>query len=116
MLALNRSLLNREYILMIVLKALVLIIHMCNLHVILLSNNKPGYFTLFTNMIFHPFNVRIESRYISVSEADHLRLVFIDFNIPEFTPGRHSVEPTQDLALNVASLRSVAYRHVGGYH
>jgi hypothetical protein len=37
MLALNRSLLNREYILMNVLKALASIISMCNLHVILLS-------------------------------------------------------------------------------
>jgi hypothetical protein len=36
MLALNRSLLNREYILMNVLKALASIISMCNLHVIFL--------------------------------------------------------------------------------
>jgi hypothetical protein len=36
MLALNRSVLNREYILMNVLKALASIISMCNLHVILL--------------------------------------------------------------------------------
>jgi uncharacterized membrane protein (DUF485 family) len=35
MLVLNRSLLNREYILMNVLKALASIISMCNLHVIL---------------------------------------------------------------------------------
>jgi hypothetical protein len=60
MLALNRSLLNREYILMNVLKALALII-LCNFHVILLSKITPRYFTLFTNGIFHPFNVRRES-------------------------------------------------------
>jgi hypothetical protein len=45
MLALNRSLLNREYIRINVLKALATIICMCNLHVILLSNNTPRYFT-----------------------------------------------------------------------
>jgi hypothetical protein len=61
MLALNRSLLSREYILMNVLKALDLIICMCNLHVILLSNNTPRYFTLFTNGIIRPFNLRRES-------------------------------------------------------
>jgi hypothetical protein len=56
MLALNRSLLSREYILMNVLKALVSIISMCNLHVILLSKITP-----FTNGILRPFNVRGES-------------------------------------------------------
>jgi hypothetical protein len=61
MLELNRPLLNREYILMNVLKALVLIICVCNLHVLLLPNNTPRYFTLFTNGIFRPFNVRRES-------------------------------------------------------
>jgi hypothetical protein len=61
MLTLNRSLLNREYILMNVLKALASIISMCNLHVILLSENTPRYFTIFTNGIFRPFKVRGES-------------------------------------------------------
>jgi hypothetical protein len=41
-----------------VLKALAWIICMCNLHVILLSNIVPRYFTLFTVRIFRPFNVR----------------------------------------------------------
>jgi hypothetical protein len=61
MLALNRSLLNREYSLMNVLKALASIISMCNLHVILLSKITPRYLTLFTNGIFRLFNVRGES-------------------------------------------------------
>jgi hypothetical protein len=61
MLALNRSLLNREHILMNVLKALASNICMCNLHVILLSNNTPRYLTLFANGIFRPFNLRKES-------------------------------------------------------
>jgi hypothetical protein len=39
MLALNRSLLNREYALIHVLKALALIISVCNLHVIFFSKN-----------------------------------------------------------------------------
>jgi hypothetical protein len=61
MLALNRSLLNGEYILMNVLKALASIIPMCSLHVILLSKIAPRYFTLFTNGIFRLFNVRRKS-------------------------------------------------------
>jgi hypothetical protein len=43
MLALHRSLLNREYTLINVLKVLASIISMCNLHVILLSKITPGY-------------------------------------------------------------------------
>jgi hypothetical protein len=61
MLAFNRSLLNGECILVNVLKALASIISMCNLHVNLLSMITPRYFTLFTNGIFCPFNVRGES-------------------------------------------------------
>jgi hypothetical protein len=61
MLALNRSLLNREYIVMKVLKTLASIICMCNHHVIFLSKITPRYFTLFTNGMFRPFNVRRES-------------------------------------------------------
>jgi hypothetical protein len=60
MLALNHSFLKREYILRNVLKALASIISMCNLHVILLSKITPRYFTLFTNGIFRPFNIRGE--------------------------------------------------------
>jgi hypothetical protein len=61
MLTLNLSLVNREYNLMNVLKALASIVSMCNLHVILLSKITPRYFTLFTNEMFRPFNVRRES-------------------------------------------------------
>jgi hypothetical protein len=58
MLVLNRSLMNREYILINVLKALASIISICNLHVTFLSMITPRYFTLFTNGISRPFNVR----------------------------------------------------------
>jgi hypothetical protein len=61
MLVLNRSLLEREYILINILKALDLIISMCNLHLTFLSKITPRYFTLFTNGIFHPFSVRWDS-------------------------------------------------------
>jgi D-alanyl-lipoteichoic acid acyltransferase DltB (MBOAT superfamily) len=44
MLALNRSLLNREYTLIHVLKALASIISMCNLHVIFLSKITPRFY------------------------------------------------------------------------
>jgi hypothetical protein len=49
MLVFNRSLLDMEYILINVLKALASIISMCNLHVTFLPNIIPRYFTLFTN-------------------------------------------------------------------
>jgi hypothetical protein len=57
-LALIRSLLNREYVLINALKALASIIFMCNLHVIILSNITPKYFTSFTNELFRPLSVR----------------------------------------------------------
>jgi hypothetical protein len=61
MLVVNRSLLNRKYILINVLKALASIISMCNPHVTFLSNITPKYFTLFINGIFRSFSVRWDS-------------------------------------------------------
>jgi hypothetical protein len=58
MLVLNRSLLNREYILINVLKFLALIISMCNRHVTFLSKIASRYFALLTNGIFRKFSVR----------------------------------------------------------
>jgi hypothetical protein len=58
---LNRSLLNREYIQINVLKALASITSMCNLYVPFLSKITPRYFTLFTDGIFHPFSLRWDS-------------------------------------------------------
>jgi hypothetical protein len=58
MFVVNHSLLNKEYIQINILKALASIISICNLHVTFLSNITPRYFTLFTNGISHPFNVR----------------------------------------------------------
>jgi hypothetical protein len=58
MLVLNRSLLNKEYILINVLKAFASIISICKLHVTFLSKITPRYFTLFRNGISRPFNVR----------------------------------------------------------
>jgi hypothetical protein len=55
---LNRSLLNREYILINVLKALASIISMCDLHATFLSKITPRYFILFTNGMFRSFSVR----------------------------------------------------------
>jgi hypothetical protein len=52
MLVLNRSLMNREYILINVLKALALIISVCNLRVTFSSKITPRYFTLFTMEYF----------------------------------------------------------------
>jgi hypothetical protein len=61
MLVLNRSLLNKKYIRINVLKALASIISMCNLHVNFLLKITPRYFTLFTNGMFRPFSVRWDS-------------------------------------------------------
>jgi hypothetical protein len=61
MLVLNRSLLNREYILVNVLKALASIIYMCNFHVAFLSKITLRYFTLFASGMFRPFSVRWDS-------------------------------------------------------
>jgi hypothetical protein len=61
MLAFNHLLLNSECNLMNVRKALASIVSMCNFHVILLSKITPRYFTLFTNGMYCPFNVRRES-------------------------------------------------------
>jgi hypothetical protein len=58
MLALHCSHLNREYVLINALKALVSTVFMCNLHVVFLSNITPRYFTLFAKGIFRPFSVR----------------------------------------------------------
>jgi hypothetical protein len=56
MLTLNGSLMNREYNLMNVLKALASIVSICSLHVILLSKITPRYFTVFTKGMFRPLN------------------------------------------------------------
>jgi hypothetical protein len=61
MFVLNRPLLNREYILIHVLKALASIVSMCNLNVTFLSKIALKYFRLFTNRIFRPFSVRWDS-------------------------------------------------------
>jgi hypothetical protein len=37
-----------------------------------------------------------------MSEVDRPSLVFIDFNIPAFTPGHYRAEPTLDLSQNIA--------------
>jgi hypothetical protein len=58
MLTLNHSLLNKEYNLTNVPRALASIVSICSLHVILLSKITPRYLTLFTNGLFRPFNVR----------------------------------------------------------
>jgi hypothetical protein len=58
MLALNRSLLTKEYTLISIPMSLASIISMCSLHVTFFSKITPIYFTLFTNGIFRPCGVR----------------------------------------------------------
>jgi hypothetical protein len=66
MLALKSSLLNREYILINVLKALSAFISMCSLHVILLSKITLRYFYMIDEGIFHPFTIRCPSGGLSL--------------------------------------------------
>jgi hypothetical protein len=82
--------LNREYILINVLKALASIISMCNLHVTFLSKItlRYSYFTLSTNGVFRPFSVRWGSGCGTVArKINPLCLILIYFNIPALTPG-----------------------------
>jgi hypothetical protein len=58
MLALKRSLLNRDEILTNVLMVLASVISMCSLHVILLSKISQRYFACLTKGIFCIFDVR----------------------------------------------------------
>jgi hypothetical protein len=58
MLVLNRSLMNQEYNLINVLKALVATVSMCSPQVVFLSKITPRHFTLITRGMFGPFNVR----------------------------------------------------------
>jgi hypothetical protein len=78
MLVLNRSLLNREYTVINVLKALVLIISMCSLHVTFLSKITLRYFALFINGMFLPFNVRRDSDDRRLSLHVIIRIAAID--------------------------------------
>jgi hypothetical protein len=63
-----------------VLKALASSVSMCRLQVIFLSKITSRYFT---NEISRPFNARRES----MRKVDCPSLLFIDFYIPELTPG-----------------------------
>jgi hypothetical protein len=101
MLALNRSLLSKEYTLMNVLKALALIIFMCSLHVILLLKITLRYFTWLTKGMFHPFNVRWTSTGLTVRELDGLSLNFIDFYVLALTPRLSCIKTSLQLSENI---------------
>jgi hypothetical protein len=58
MLALNRSLLSKEYTLINVVKALASIISMCNLHVTLLSKITPRYFVQLLTKVMKKRGIR----------------------------------------------------------
>jgi hypothetical protein len=84
MLEFNRSLLNREYTLMNVLKALASIIFMCNLKVTLLSKLTRRYFAICKSGIFRPFNVRQDSGGRRLREME-ISLILIIFDIAVLT-------------------------------
>jgi hypothetical protein len=76
MLALNRSLLNREYSLMNVLKALASIIFMCNFHVTFLSKITARYvFNAIYKWSISPIQCKMrQRRSTTVREVDPLSL------------------------------------------
>jgi hypothetical protein len=87
MLALKRSLLNREQILINVLKALASIISKWSLHVILLPT-----FIQCTMTLMEPKSVR---------KLDGMSLIFIDFYVPALTPRLSSTETSLQLSDNI---------------
>jgi hypothetical protein len=84
MLALNCSILNREYTVINALKALYSIISMYDLYVILISKITPRYIT-------HKYNITSIQckkglrRSTSKREVDPLSRFFLDFDIPTLT-------------------------------
>jgi hypothetical protein len=101
MLALNRSLLSKEYTLMNVLKALVLIIFMCTLHVILLWKITLRYFTWLTKGMFCPFNVRWDPATSTMRQIDGLNLIIIDFYVLVLTPHLSCIKTSLQLSENI---------------
>jgi hypothetical protein len=77
MLSISRSLLNREYVLMNVLKVLASIISIYNLHVIFLSKITP---------IQYKATLR---RSTTTREVDPPSLILIYLDTPTLTPGLH---------------------------
>jgi hypothetical protein len=99
MLALNRSLLNREYDLIYVLKALASTISTCNLHVILLlkilHDSGRGYVP----------SVQREASLSwskSVREVDGPSVISINFNVPVITPRLNKTETALQLSEDIA--------------
>jgi hypothetical protein len=91
MLTLNRSLLNREYNLMKVLKALSSIVSICNLRVILYQRLHLDIYTIYKwNVTFIPCKKRIR-RYALVRKVDCLSPILIGLKRAAFTPGRHGI-------------------------
>jgi hypothetical protein len=84
--ALRFLLLNIEYILMYVPKALAAVVLMGSLHVILLTKMTPRYLAVFTNGMFRPFSWSLCSRHSTSSRVDSLNLPYIDLYIPALIP------------------------------
>jgi hypothetical protein len=89
MLVLNLSYLNREYILMNVVLAVVSTISKCNLHAIFLSNITQIFYIIYkSNIPFVQCNNRLR-RSNSMIEVERPSPVFIDIYVPVLTPDRH---------------------------
>jgi hypothetical protein len=84
-----------------VLKALISIIPMCSLHVILLSQIIPRYFSRLTKGIFRPFNIKVSCRWPkSMRKVDGLSLVLIDFYVLALMPCLNTSETLLQLSEN----------------
>jgi hypothetical protein len=118
MIVLNRSLLNREYILINVLKALTSIISTrfvqspCNF---LIEDYTEIFYTIYKLNVSSVQSKMEFRRSTTARKVDPLSLFFINFNIPTLTPGLHWAETTLDFSDNktLLSIRPIQSGVVG---
>jgi hypothetical protein len=90
MLALNRSLLNRKYTVINVLKALASIICMCNIHVTFFYQDYTKILYAIYKWNISSIHCKMRHRQLTTArEVDPLCLIFINFDIPALTLGLH---------------------------
>jgi hypothetical protein len=87
---LNLPLLNREYCLLNVLKALALIVSMCSLYVIFLLKIIPMFYIIYklnvSSIVQCKKRLRRSNSMIEVNRLSH---VFVDLYVPALAQGRH---------------------------
>jgi hypothetical protein len=101
MLGFKRSPLNLGYFLMYVSKALVSVDSIWSLHVTLLSNTTPTYFTFLTKVLCHLFSCSTTSGTQNSSrEIDRLSFLFTDLYVAALITRHHCSEAALNLVRN----------------